>query len=238
MIAGIVIGSIVLFLLLLLLIPVKVTVTMEEELHLKLGYAFLRINILPAKEKPEDPEKDRKKKRKKILKKEAKKKKMQKQKEDKKKGIQPKPSFLKKLQKQNGLTGLLRLAGGLVKIATTTMRHIFSHIVVYHLHLNLSIGSENAADTAVTHGKVCGFLDSCAAALMPIIPKKKRRDIKWRILPDFTSESTKIYLFAQAGIRPLFIFSAVFGALFRFLKAYLKMRCRSCAKHSYARSHH
>lgn len=237
MIAGIVIGSIVLFLLLLLLIPVKVTATMEEELRLKLGYAFLRINILPAKEKPEDPEKEREKKRKKLLKKEAKKKKKQKEKEDKKKGIEPKPSFLKKLREQNGLSGLLRLAGGLVKIATTTLRHLFSHIVVYHLHLNLNIGTESAADTAVLHGKVCAFLDSCAAALMPIIPKKKRRDIKWRILPDFTSESTKIYLFAQAGIRPLFVFSAVFGALFRFIKAYAKMRVRSYTKHNYAKSH-
>ena len=230
MIAGIVIGSIVLFLLLLLLIPVKVTATMEDELRLKLGYAFLRFTILPAKEKPEDPEKEREKKRKKLQKKEAKKKKKQKEKEDKKKGIEPKASFLKKLRQQNGLSGLLHLAGGLVKVATTTLRHLFSHIVVYHLHLNLNIGSENAADTAQLHGKVCAFLDSCSSLLMPVIPKKKRRDVKWCILPDFTSETTKIELFAQAGIRPLFVFSAVFGALFRFLRTYVSMRCRSRAR--------
>ncbi len=209
MVAGIVLGSIALFLLLLLLLPVKVHMEMQDEVSLTLKYGPIRIRLMPRPEKPEKEKKPEKQK---------------KQKKAKKKGAheEKKPNFFKRLKDAHGISGLLHLAVDLVRIATGTLRSLFSHVIVYHLYLSINVGSDNAAKTAIQHGKICAILESCARALIPVIPKKKRKDIRWSVLPDFVSESTKVNLLLEAGIRPLFVFGAVFRALYRFVRAYMR----------------
>lgn len=42
-----------------------------------------------------------------------------------------------------------------------------------------------------------------------------------QVSPDFVSEDSHISVYAQVGIKPLFLLSTVFGALFRCIKIYL-----------------
>lgn len=210
MVALIVIGGIVLFFLLLLLCPLKVTLRMEEELSLAVQYAFLKIPILPAKEKPEK-EKPKKEKKKQPEEAEGEK----------------KPSFLKKLKDQHGVSGLIHLGKELLKLAGSTMKKLFSHVVVYHLRGDVRIGTGDAAETAILYGRVCAVVEPCMAVLLPMVPKKKRRDVYLYVAPDFASEVSDIKVYVQAGIKPLFLFSALFGALFRLIRVYLAANKRA-----------
>lgn len=219
MVALIVIGSIVLFFLLLLLCPLKVTMRYREALSLTIQYAFIKIPILPAKEKPEG-EKPKKEKKPKPEEAEGEK----------------KPSFLKKLKAQHGISGLLHLAKELTKLAGSTMKKLFSHVVVYHFHGDIRIGSDEAAKTAILYGKVCAVLEPCLAVLLPMVPKKKRKDVNLYVAPDFTSEVSDIGVYVQAGIRPLFLFSTVFGALFRFIRIYLAANKQAKSQTDYSKA--
>lgn len=207
MAALIVVGSILLFLLLiflLLLCPIKVTVALREELSLSIQYGPIKIPILPAK-KTEKPAKEKKKK----------------PKEEPEQAGEKKPSFFKKLKDQHGVSGLLYLAKGLLKLAGSTMKKLFSHVVVYHLSADIRIGSDDAAQTAIQYGRICAVAEPCMTLLLPLVPKKKRKDVQLYVAPDFTSEVSAYQVYAQVGIRPLFLFSAAFGALFRFIRIYL-----------------
>jgi hypothetical protein len=206
MAALIIIGSIVLFLLLVLLCPLKVTLRYGEQLSLRLRYGFLSFSLLPGKEKPE---------------KEKKVKKPKKPKKEPATGEEKKPSILKRLKKERGLFGLLRLTKALTKLAGSTLRRFLSHVVIYHLHGDIRIGSGDAAKTAILYGKACAVLEPCLALLLPQVPAHLRRDVDLYVTPDFTAEETDIGVYVQAGIRPLFVFTTVFGALFRAIRIFL-----------------
>ncbi len=212
MIAWIVIGGVVLFLALLLLCPLKVTLRYGEGITLVLRYAFLQFRLLPAKEKPEKQPKKEKKPKKETPEGEK------------------QPSFLQKLKAQHGVSGLLWLAKELTRLAGSTLKKLFSHVVVYHLHGDIRLATGDAAQTAILYGKACAVLEPCVAVLLPLVPKKKRRDVDLYVTPDFVSEVSDIRVYAQAGIRPLFLFSAAFGALFRFFRIYLAAGQRAKAR--------
>lgn len=208
MVALIVIGSILLFLLLVLLCPVKLSVTYQETLSLTLRYAFVKIRLLPSK----TPEKASAAKEKKPKKE---------KKPPSEEGEKPK-SFFQKLKEQHGISGLLYLGKELLKLAGSSLKGFFSHVVVYHLHGDVRIATDDAAQTAIQFGQACAVLEPCMAVLMPLVPKKKRKDVKLYVAPDFTSEVSKIGVYAEVGIRPLFVFSTVFYALFRFIAIYVR----------------
>lgn len=205
MVVGIVLGSIALFLCLLLLCPLKLSLWYGEDLTLKIGYGPIRIPILPKKERPEQPEKIKKEKK-------PKKEPPSEEKE---------PNFFQRLKEQHGLSGLLHLATEVTKLAASTMKKLFSHVVVYHLRGDIRLSAGDAADTAILYGRVCAVLQPCMAVLLPLVPKKKRKDVTMQVSPDFVSEDSHISVYAQVGIKPLFLLTAVFGALFRFVKIYL-----------------
>ena len=224
MVALIVIGSIVLFLLLLLLCPAKVIVRMMgDDLSVKLRYGFLTIKILPTKEKSE--EQLRKIEEKKKQKQREKKKKKEEAKAEKKRkkeaGEELPPSFIQKMKDQHGIRGLLSLAKGLIKIATGTVWNIAKHIVVYKLHLNIRVAGSDAAATAIQYGQISAAMEPCLAILLPAVPKQLRKDVWWNIEPDFVAESMSVQVDVRVGIRPIFIFSAVFGALFKLIRTFL-----------------
>ena len=125
------------------------------------------------------------------------------------------------MKEQHGIPGLLRLAKEVTKLATSAMKKLFSHLVVYHLRGDIRLSSGDAADTAILYGRVCAVLQPCMTVLLPLVPKKKRKDVKLQVSPDFASEDSHISVYAQVGIKPLFVLSAAFGALFRFVKVYL-----------------
>ena len=136
MVVGIVLGSIALFLCLLLLCPLKLSLWYGEDLTLKIGYGPIRIRILPQKEQPEKIKKEKKpKKEPPSEEKEA--------------------TFFQRLKEQHGISGLLRLATEVTKLAASTMKKLFSHVVVYHLRGDIRLSAGDAADTAILYGRVC-----------------------------------------------------------------------------------
>ena len=113
------------------------------------------------------------------------------------------------------------MATEVTKLAAFTMKKLFSHVVVYHLRGDIRLSAGDAADTAILYGRVCAVLQPCMTVLLPLVPKKKRKDVTMQVSPDFVSEDSHISVYAQAGIKPLFLLSTVFGALFRCIKIYL-----------------
>ena len=202
MVVGIVLGSIALFLCLLLLCPLKLSLWYGEDLTLKIGYGPIRIRILPQKEQPEKIKKEKKPKKEPP-------------------SEEKEPTFFQRLKEQHGISGLLRFATDVTKLAASTMKKLFSHVVVYHLRGDIRLSAGDAADTAILYGRVCAVLQPCMTVLLPLVPKKKRKDVTMQVSPDFVSEDSHISVYAQAGIKPLFLLSTVFGALFRCIKIYL-----------------
>lgn len=223
MIAGIVIGSVLLFLFLLLLCPIKMTLRYRETLSLTIQYAFLKFTVLPAKEKPEWKQQKKEKKP-----------------EQKEKEEEKKPSFFERMKEQHGLSGLLHLAVELAKLAGSTMKKFFSHVVVYHLHGDIQIGTGDAAQTAILYGKTCAVLEPSMAVILAAVPEKKRRDVRWNVAPDFAAEQTEIGVYAQVGMKPLFILSVAIGALIRLIRIYLSQNkeAKSQADYSKAQQNH
>ncbi len=177
--------------------------------------------------KQKDKNKGKKKSAEKSSKK-AKKKKKSKTKDNKKSS--PKESKGKKknplnsLIKKNGVAGLIDILKELISLATGVFKGFFKRFIIRNIRVNIVVGGDDAADTAVQYGSVC-------AVVYPIMGQIYSRlnvlDYSADINCDFSENSkTKAEAHLFGTIRVIFIFSLVIKALFRALKTYIKMRFR------------
>lgn len=137
--------GILLLLFLIALIKVEVFFRYTDEVVLTVKVLFVKIPILPKKEKPKKtPEKP----------KEEKPEKPKEKKEEKEK----KPSYLNKLKEKKGLSGLVSLFTSLAKIAAGALKGLFSHIVIKKLDVGIALSGDDAATVAVNYGRLCSVL--------------------------------------------------------------------------------
>ncbi|MCL2486740.1 MAG: hypothetical protein FWE86_03985, partial [Oscillospiraceae bacterium] len=189
---------------LLLLVPAAVTAKYSDDFALTVHYLFIPLRILPRKkkEKPE-PEPPAKKK------KPAKKPKKKAAKEPAAKKKKKKPGLFD----ERGLGGALSLLGRIAKLAGGAFAKVLRGVRVTRFDLYISVGGEDAAETAINYGRICAAVYP-AAGLIASQTGKFRRDIIIRA--DFLSEKTAVYHQSRWVIIPLSVLVHAAAALIKF----------------------
>lgn len=185
----------------LCLIKLRFTASYDEKLRLELSVLFLKFTLLPTKGKL----KKSKKKDKKIPQK-------KKDGEDKKK---KKPSTLKKLSDKKGVDGLLSMFVELSQLATSTLKKLFERVVIEKLDVNIKVVGEDAADTALKYGKLCGVFYSAVAVVCGVC---KCESYNLNVTPDFDDEAkAEVKAYSSFYIRVFYVLKYALSALVKLL---------------------
>ena len=186
--------GILLFFVLLFLIRIQVFFEYTDDVRLMVKVLFVKIPILPPKEKPKKQKKEKKKK----PKKKKPEPKPAPEAEDKKKE-EKKQSYLSKLKDKKGVTGIISLFKELAKIAGGLLKGIFSRIVITKLVVGIALKSGDAASTALAYGKLCSAI---YPSINIIVAATICRDYHVTIEPIFDDErETEVYAVIHAYIR-------------------------------------
>lgn len=200
MIALYIIGGIVLLLLLLLIIPVSADMMYKDKFTVSVIYGGIKVfdSSKPKKQKPKKPE---------NLKSEQ-----EKPTEQKK---QKKENFITKIFNEKGKIEGIKFLGSLIKIAVSRIIWIIGKIKFRQLFLNISIASDDAANTAISYGAVC-------AAVYPTINLlDQNTDLsvkKVNIYTDFDKLSPEIEAAISVKTRLMYAVIALISILFAYLK--------------------
>lgn len=188
---------------LVLSIPVKVSLAFDNKIHLTVKYLFLKLKILPT-----DPNKPKKAaKPKKEDKPEEKKPEAEKSKEKK-------PNPIVEMVKANGYDGMMLVIKNLGKVLGIYGGKLFKSIVFDEIDVYVSVGTGDAASTAIKYGETCqkiypvfGFI--CSNNIV------KKYDIQ--VEPDFLANKTESELFIDLSITLRKIINATLAMVFRLL---------------------
>lgn len=189
----IIVGGIFAVILLLSLGRVTVIFDYKDDLILTVKYLFIPIMKIPA----DKPKKEKKpKKAKKSAKKKDEAENSQKSEEKPKKKLE--------------LADILEIAKLAVNSVGKPLKKIIKRTIIAHLSLNISVGGEDAAKTAISFGATNFAVGSALGWLDTFFTLKKPDDIN--ITADFASEETKIDCYCEiklvlaAGIAFFFTF--------------------------------
>jgi len=195
--------GILLLLFLILMVPVEVIAHYGDELSLTVKVLFYTKKLLPQPNKTQKP---------KPKKEEPKPRPEAKKKEKPKK--EKKPSYLTKLREKKGLSGVVSLLSGLAKIAGTTLKGLFSHIVIKRFDVGIALSSGDAASTAINYGRLCAVV---YPAVDVIAASTVCKDYRVSIEPVFDDDKeTEITADLHARLRVVF-------AAYEGIKAGLKL---------------
>lgn len=135
--------GIALFFVLVLSIPVRVFISYDDKIRLSIKYLFIKLDILPVGPK--------KAKKEKVQKKEEKPEKSENDNTPKEK----KPNPIIEMVKANGHDGMMTVISNLGKVLGTYGGKLFKSIIFNRLDLNISVGTGDAASTAIKYGETC-----------------------------------------------------------------------------------
>ena len=164
-----------LFLLALLLIyPVTVNICYLDELSLSVRWLFIKMKILPAKEKSDNKEKKTKDESK-GGKETSKKAKKEKNKEEKKRSI----------------SETINIAADILRGLRTPFGKFFKHIKIRNLELEISAAADDSAKTAFNYTLIAAAVSMLESQISKIFSLKTK---SINVYPNFTKETTQIYL--------------------------------------------
>lgn len=214
MIGWIILACIVLFFAFLLSLKATIIIAYSDEVTLTVRVLFLKIRILPKKEKKNGPHSmsasKAQKIRRKLAKKERAKREKKAQKEIRKKQAPPKP--------KKSVAEILDLIAMVRKLVSAVVKRFFKHLRVNVARLNVKIATGDAASTAIAYGAVTQSINVLFPLLEPIknfgLPETTEVDIQ----PDFLSESSEIDILISFSLRVWHVFDIAFSALGAFLK--------------------
>lgn len=197
-----IIGGVLAFLFLLALIPVRLELAFREGFSLVVGYAFLRIPVLPGKGKPEGP-------------------KPPPPKEEKEGGLTP-VDRLKRALKREGFWGFLHaladFAGEAAKASSRMLRHL--KLKKFDLYLQVG-GGADAAEGAVRYGQIAAGVYSACGGLFTLLPCKEKGV---SVGLDYSSLENIVDFSACLSLRPLFALKAGASVLWHALPLLKKLR--------------
>ena len=154
MTALIIVGAVVLLLLIVLFIPVGINVKWDGEVALSLVVGFIKVRLMPKKEKPIRLRDFSKKNYEKMLQKEAKAKAKAAKKakaKRKKKTVEEKPQENVGGEEKKGIVGdLWKLRNVIIDIVTAFTHHIRTDAI----KVDISVGAEDAAKCALLYGGI------------------------------------------------------------------------------------
>ncbi len=223
MTALLVIGIILLFFVFLLSLRATVTVCYGDDLALSVKVLFLRIKILPKKEK-KGPRSLSAKKAKKLREKLSQKKK---KKADAAKEKKLAKAEKKKTKKKKSMSEILDLIRLITTLLGVVIRKFFKHLRIDLARLKLTVATSDAATTAIAYGAATQTI----SILLPLIqsvrqvslPKEADLDIR----ADFLSDTPSFDLKLSVSLRVWHLFDVAFGALFSFIKHKIKTAGRN-----------
>ncbi|MGN0487441.1 MAG: DUF2953 domain-containing protein [Acutalibacteraceae bacterium] len=196
--------GIIAFFILVLSIPVHVSLGFDDKINVSIRYLFIKLNILPT-----DPNKKKKEKKPK-----AKKEKPPEEEKPKEPDEPKKPNPILEMVKANGYDGMMIVITNLGKILGKYGGKIFKSIVFDDIELYISVGTGDAAATAIKYGKTCqqvypvfGYI--CSHHLV--------RKYEVNVEPDFLANNTEGELYIDMNITVRKIINATIAMVFRLL---------------------
>ena len=209
----ILLGILALFLL-IMFIPVKLGIQYNEKAELYLKIFFVKIKLSPRKKKvnlkkysPRAMEKARKKQIKKRIKEE---KKLVK-KAGKKKKAEKKPSKLKEIFSHP--TDIPSFITDVYDILSIVTDKFTKRLKVRILSLNIDIGSDNAARTAILYGSVCAGVNALLSSLVHFTRYDENDNDNITVTPNFISEKTVCDVHLQVSLRPGQVFTFIISVI-------------------------
>lgn len=173
-----VIAGIILFFILLLSIPVHVSFTYTDKIYLSIRYLFIKLDLLPLgekkdKQKKETPPKEEKPKEEKPEEETVKEK---------------KPNPILEMIKANGYDGMMQVLSNLKTVLGIYGGKLFKSVIFDEIELYITVGSPEAAKTALKYGKTC----QAVFPLMGLICNNnvvKKYDVN--VEPDFLANNSE-----------------------------------------------
>lgn len=153
----------------------------NDTLTVWLRYFFIKINLYPTKEKKK-PEKSKKTDDKKTKKAKA----NQAEKDEKKESI------FSSIAKSEGVSGVIEVLTQILELVKSFSSSTVKHLIIKKLSLNLIIGGEDAATTAINFGYACSAVYPLLGALSGLITFLKTPDIN--ITTDYDKKETTAQL--------------------------------------------
>ena len=216
--------------LLILMLKISVRLRLTEEMNLAVGIGFIKLRVLPSREKELRLSDYKIKKFRKIQAKKAKKEakaaekarlKKKKKKTDKtsKKVADAKRRADGGEKQKNDIAGLIHI---ITETAKTFIARFGKHLGVKVRRLKITVGSDNAAKTAVTYGAVCGAVQ----CLFEVIDNTSHLKLpkscdEFAVVPDFTAEKLSAEVDISFSFRVWQIFDMLIRAAVTFIKNYI-----------------
>ena len=203
----------------LLLTRIKIVIEYADELILSAKVLFFKIKIIPKKEKKVKPSAYTKKKLLKRQKKEAdKEKKRLEKKAAKKAGA--KEAGAQSEKKKPPILDTVRLLRLLLSIF---LRRFFGHLRIDLARLNITVGGEDAAATAITYGYLCQSVAYLVEILDRFTNLKRTRKTEISVRPEFTAEKTVLDLHIAFSLTVAQALDIVFRTAFGYVKTKMKI---------------
>lgn len=154
---------------------------------------------------------------------------------EKKTGKKPKDkeSFMSKLGLSGDISETIEFVKQLIKSASKPVKRLISHIKVNKFTLLITVGGEDAAQTAMNYGKINWIVYTAIAVLYEAV----KLDVKKiDITADFNSGKTEYELLCKVKLRLGTALCCIIWLLFRLLKMYLKLNSKNENKTATAES--
>ena len=189
---------------LLLSIPIKVSLSFDNKIHLSVKYLFVKLDILPVgPKKPKKPAKPKKEPKPEPEKK-----------EEDEAPKEKKPNPILEMVKANGYDGMMLVIKNLGRVLGMYGGKLFKSIVFDEIDVYISVGTGDAASTAIKYGETCqkvypvlGFI--CSNNIV------KKYDIM--VEPDFLANKTENELFIDFNVTIRKIINATIAMVFRLI---------------------
>ena len=191
----IVLGAIIVVLITLLILPVKLRVDYDKELTFTIKY--LGFTLLDSEE--EDKES------KKVLKKVQ------------STALPTDKESIKSTYKQKGITGTIKYYGDVLLLILKRLRWIIRFVKIRKFVFDLSIASDNAADTAIEYGEVCCVIYPIISFIQTNTNFKFKTD-NINISPDFDSTDSKLKASVLVKAKLIICLIAIAGLLWVYTK--------------------
>lgn len=230
--ALIIIGCIILFFAFILSLKAKITVEYNDEVSLFLRVLFVKIRILPKKDKASGPRSMSRRKAqaiKKRLAKKAEKKRLKKLKKAEKKREKQK---LREEQpkKKKSLDDILDMISTVRDVVGAVIKTFFGHLRIDLARLHITVAAEDAATTAIYYGVICDALTH----LLPVLESAKgfrtpkARDIS--VNTDFLTETMRADVKISMSIRVWHVLHVALAALIKLIPHLVKKQAKQQSK--------
>ena len=218
--------GIILFFVIVFSIPVGVIVDYGEKTLVAIKWLFLKITVV-------DTSKPKKEKKKKEKKKENK---PDDKKDEKPKEEKPKQkggnSLLKQIYNDHGYDGLVKMLGSVGRSLSGFFGSLWKSFTIDELYIEMITAADDAAQTAIKHGKLCSY---AYPILGKVISTCKVKKYDFDFSPDFLATKSTASAYVRLHIIPIkitnaavaLVFKLLFGVVIKLLVSVLKNKKNS-----------